>query len=88
MAGRINKCGLLFTAQLQLSSYRDCGDFAVTKLEGEDLILGMPWLARIDPLILCKKRTWFAREFHYYTKLYQIADRLLSFAIAGFNSTI
>jgi hypothetical protein len=57
MAGRINKCGLLFTAQLQLSSYRDCGDFAVTKLEGEDLILGMPWLARIDPLILWKKRT-------------------------------
>ena len=55
--GRINKCGLLSTAQLQLGSYRDCGDFAVTKLEGEDLILGMPWLARIDPLILWKKRT-------------------------------
>ena len=28
--GRINKCGLLSTAQLQLGSYRDCGDFAVT----------------------------------------------------------
>ena len=55
--GRINKCSLLSTAQLQLGSYRDCGDFAVTKLEGEDLILGMPWLARIDPLILWKKRT-------------------------------
>ena len=50
--GRINKCGLLSTTQLQLGSYRYCGDFAVTKLEGEDLILGMPWLARIDPLIL------------------------------------
>ena len=30
--GRINKCDLLSTAQLQLGSYRDCGDFAVTKL--------------------------------------------------------
>ena len=55
--GRINKCGLLSTAQLQLGSYRDRGDIAVTKHEGEDLILGMLWLARIDPLILWKKRT-------------------------------
>jgi len=45
------------TAQLQLVSNRGCGEFAITQLEGDDLILGMPWLTRIDPLILWKKRT-------------------------------
>ena len=54
--GRINRCGILDSASFSIDTYTDCSDFAVTDLEGEDLILGMPWLHRINPSVDWQQR--------------------------------
>jgi len=59
--GQVKMCGILEAAQFQLGKVTDSCDFAVTELQGEDLILGMPWLMRRNPQPDWRKRTLYLK---------------------------
>lgn len=48
-------CGILDQGTIHIGTYTDSLDLA-NELHGEDLILGMPWLFRLDPLVHCRSR--------------------------------
>jgi hypothetical protein len=49
--GQTKECGVLDTATFSIDSYMDSGDFTVTNLGSDDVILGMPWLVRLNPQV-------------------------------------
>jgi len=60
--GQYKSCGLLVTATLRMGQYRDSADFASTKLKNEDVILGMPWLQRVNPMMGWRSRTLYIQK--------------------------
>jgi hypothetical protein len=48
---------LLRAVSLTISTYTDCEDFVLLPLGGYDVILGMPWLERLDPCISWRKKS-------------------------------
>jgi hypothetical protein len=43
--------------EFKIGSYKDAETFLVTELEGQDVILGMPWLQRVNPQVDWQART-------------------------------
>lgn len=67
--GQQKQCGILDTAHFCIDDYQDRLDLAVAELEGEDLILGMPWLDRLNPRVDWRTRSLTLRannkEHHF-----------------------